>query len=103
MLHDRGTKKWTAIMLPEHVKALKKLFAEQDQKEKPVLDEQQVVEYGRLLQEAIENDLTVEIIYFKNHDFHVAVGKISFVEMGDRSLHFNDKKINLDDIIEVKI
>lgn len=103
MLHDRGTKKWTSLMLPEHAEALKKLFAEYERKEKPVLDEQQLLENESAIQEAIENDLDVDIRYFKDYDFHVARGKILFIEMGDRSLHLDNEKIKLDNIIEVNI
>lgn len=39
-IKDRGTKKWTSIMLPEHVKALRELNAELNKVEKPILDEQ---------------------------------------------------------------
>ncbi|WP_244520535.1 YolD-like family protein [Fictibacillus solisalsi] len=39
MLRDRGALKWTAIMLPEHVKALRVFDRDQGKKVKPELDE----------------------------------------------------------------
>ena len=56
MVNDRGTKKWTSLMLPEHVEILKKVFAEQSYQTKPILDEQQVVENERILKHALHED-----------------------------------------------
>lgn len=39
-IKDRGTIKWTAMMLPEHVELLKQLEHEQQKVKKPELDEQ---------------------------------------------------------------
>jgi len=39
MLRDRGTKKWTSIMLPEHAKMLEHIWKESEHKDKPILDE----------------------------------------------------------------
>ncbi|GEN31675.1 hypothetical protein HNQ35_002040 [Cerasibacillus quisquiliarum] len=44
-IKDRGTKKWTSIMLPEHVKALKQLLADERKEQKPLLDEQHLIEW----------------------------------------------------------
>jgi hypothetical protein len=103
MINDRGTKKWTSIMMPEQIDMLQKLFAEQNHKEKPILDAQQLAENATMLQEAIENNLTVEITYFKDHDFHNVNGKVLFIQTQNRYLQLDDLRINLDDIIEVNL
>lgn len=103
MINDRGTKKWTALMLPEHIEMLKDVFAEQNHKEKPILDDQRLAENEMMLTEAIENDLTVEITYFKNHDLHDIDGKILFIQPQNGYLQLDDVRINLDDIIEVNL
>lgn len=90
-------------MLPEHVEGLKKLFAEYDHKEKPVLDQQQMIENERLLQEAIEYDLTIRVKYFKDHDFCISEGKVMFIQIQKRYLQMDHIKIKLDDIIEVNL
>ncbi|HEY4601282.1 MAG TPA: YolD-like family protein [Cerasibacillus sp.] len=51
-IKDRGTKKWTSIMLPEHVKALRELNKELDKVQKPILDEQKIWENEVKLQMA---------------------------------------------------
>lgn len=102
-VNDRGSKKWTALMLPEHVEALKKLFAEQDHKEKPILDEQQMIDNEFILQQAIENDLDVEIKCFEDHDFHTVKGKLLFIDAMSKYLQLDHIEIKLENIIEVNL
>jgi len=103
-VNDRGTKKWTSIMLPEHVEALKQVIAEQDYKEKPILDDQQKVEIDLKLQMAIQNDLPMEIEYFKDHDFHKIKDKVLTIDSLNGYLRLEKvDKLNLSDIIDVQI
>src|SRR5690625_559772 len=103
MLRDRGTKKWTSIMMPEHAKLLEHIWAESEHKDKPILDQQQLMENEMLLQEAIQSDLIVEVKYFRDHVFHTAKGEVLFVETQNRYLELNNIKVELDDIIEVVV
>jgi|SRR5690625_4916324 len=103
-VNDRGTKKWTSIMLPEHVEALKQVIAEQDYKEKPILDDQQKVEIDLKLQLALNDDLTVEVKYFADHDFHLMKGKMLMIDALNKRLRFDDgTELKLDDVIDVTI
>src|SRR5690625_3733077 len=103
MLRDRGTKKWTSIMLPEHATWLEQIWTESEHKDKPTLDEQQLMENEMLRQGAIQNDLEIEVTYFKDHDFHTAKGEVLFIQTQNRYLRLDDMKISLDDIIEVNL
>ena len=104
-VNDRGTKKWTAMMMPEHIKMINDLWSEDDRKEKPILDEQQKVEIDLKLQLAIKDDLTVEVEYYGDYDYHTEKGKLLIVDSLNRRLRFDDKEteIQLDDIIDVNI
>lgn len=51
-IKDRGTKKRTSIMLPEHVKALKELNEELNKVQNPILDERKMWENEVKLQMA---------------------------------------------------
>ena len=105
-INDRGTKKWTSIMLPEHVEALKQMFAEEERKEKPLLDEQKKMEIDFLLQIALNNDSTVEIKYYANYDYQSIKGKLLMVDMLNRSLKLESdtlEDIPLHDVIDVSI
>ncbi len=102
-MNDRGTKKWTSLMLPEHVKALKEMWAQDDWKEKPMLDEQMIVEMNLKLQLALQNDLTVEVEYFKDHDYHKVRGKLLGVDPLLNYLRLEDLEIPLDSLVSVWI
>lgn len=101
MINDRGSKKWVSLMLPEHIEALKKLWAEQEHKEKPMLDEQQLIENELLLHNALYHDQMISITYYEDHDFKEANGKVLFINSVDGYLQLDDTKIRLENIIEV--
>lgn len=102
-VNDRGTKKWTSLMLPEHVDLINKLWEEQDHKEKPVLDEQQIAENGLLLQQALENDLEIEIKYFVEHDYKTVKGFLLRIDPLNKLVYMDDYTFKFDDIIKVEI
>jgi hypothetical protein len=102
-MHDRGAKKWTSLMLPEHVEALKAVFAETDVQEKPILDEQQMAEIDFKLQLAITDGLQIETAYFQDGAIHTAKGKLLAVEPLHNRLRFHQIEIKLDDVIAVHI
>lgn len=86
-------------MLPEHLERLKIVFAEQNYKEKPILDEQQIAENELILQHAIHEKLMINVKYFKDHDLHMIQGTVSNIV--DGNLRIDHLKINLKDIIEI--
>ncbi|MCF3942233.1 YolD-like family protein [Oceanobacillus alkalisoli] len=102
-MQDRGTKKWTSIMLPEHQSMLEDMWAQQEWKEKPMLDEQQIVEINMKLQLALNEDLTVEIEYFKDHDYHKTRGKLLGINPLLNYLRLEDMEIPLDSLVSVWI
>ena len=80
-IRDRGTKKWTAMMLPEHVVALREWIAEDDYVEKPEFSDWEL----RLLQEEIERSLqsgcTVNIQTWKDGRVISYEGIISKIDL----------------------
>lgn len=98
-MNDRGTKKWTSLMLPEHLEALKNVFVERAYKKRPALDEQQIIENELILQHAVHDHLTVEITYFKDYELHRIRGEI--MNIVDNYLLVDHMKIQLKNIIEV--
>lgn len=60
-LKDRGLKKWTAFMLPEHVEMMKE-FDRDDFVRKPIIDEYMVQEFELKIQYAAE---ARQLIIFK--------------------------------------
>lgn len=102
-VNDRGTMKWTSIMMPEHIEMLNRMWEEQEHKEMPELDEQQIAENNLLLQEALENDLEIRIKHFADHDYKNVVGYLMHIDVLNKRLFINDEEIKLDNIIEVEI
>ncbi|GGN62938.1 MULTISPECIES: YolD-like family protein [Oceanobacillus] len=102
-MKDRGNIKWTSIMLPEHANLLKEMWARDEWNEKPILDEQLVMEINLKLQLALHNELTVEVEYFKNHDYHKVRDKLLAVDPLNNYLRLEGMELPLDAIVGVWI
>ncbi len=107
MIRDRGTKKWTAMMLPEHVKMLKELNVDYYRKKKPVLDEQELEQINETLHIAMElNQPLIFTVWFDGF-FEDVEGTVHFIDQINRKIHVVDikenvHKIKFDAIAEVE-
>ncbi|WP_373892937.1 YolD-like family protein [Virgibacillus sp. CBA3643] len=97
-MNDRGTIKWTSLMMPEQIQLLNEMWEQQDWKEKPDLDGQYIAEINLKIEMALENDLTIEIEYFKNHDYHKIKGKLLGVDVLNQFVQIEDEYLPLDSI-----
>jgi len=77
-VHDRGTIKWVSLMLPEHVEMLKEVFVEP--KEKPILDEQKMIEIDQTLKYALKNQVMLEMTYFEDGKFSTLRGRLAKID-----------------------
>src|SRR5699024_12779407 len=68
-VHDRGSIKWTSLMLPEHIEQLREIFTEY--KEKPILDELKQIEIDQQLKYGLTHQLIVKITYYNHGEFHI--------------------------------
>ncbi|MFB4472130.1 YolD-like family protein [Oceanobacillus caeni] len=105
-VNDRGSIKWTSIMMPEQIQLLNEYWKTTEYKQRPILDEQELEELGIKLQMAIHNNLTVEVKYYMDHDYKTVKGKLSKVDNFNKTLIFQNydrTRINFVDIIEVTI
>ena len=78
--NDRGTIKWTSLMLPEHVEAIQKLWKEDERVEKAILDEQQLEELEFALQRAKSDSLPVEIKHHNGFNYSFFRVKVLFIQ-----------------------
>ncbi|WP_052000762.1 YolD-like family protein [Gracilibacillus boraciitolerans] len=103
MVNDRGNKKWTALMLPEHVEILRSLDEMEKDMEKPILSVDQLEEMETTLNEALENSLPVTIKYHKNKRIHQVTGSIKTPKNGKITIVTSDDIlfINIGEIIGV--
>jgi len=76
MLRDRGRIKWTAMMLPEHVRLLREWQKEDGLPNRKEPDEQQLEEWEFLLSEAMEWNKPVTIRYWKYGQPHEVKGHV---------------------------
>lgn len=102
-IHDRGTMKWTSLMLPEHVRMLREMWDDTEYKEMPILDEQQIAENNLLLQEALEYDLLISIKHYYNHEHVIEKGYLLGIDGIRRVIYMEETEIKFDDVIEVNI
>lgn len=68
-IHDRGSIKWTAMMLTEHKDRLEKWAKETREITKPQLDEQKLEEMNYLLCLSLVEKTPLLITYFHNKKF----------------------------------
>ncbi|SIT81246.1 YolD-like family protein [Edaphobacillus lindanitolerans] len=61
MIRDRGNIKWTAMMLPEHLRLLREWQEGEGRGEPSEPDAQQLEEWDRLLHEALESGMGLAI------------------------------------------
>lgn len=107
MIHDRGSIKWSSLMLPEHKKKLAELYQEQFHEKRPILDEQKQEEINRFLVEAQSREQEIEVVFFRNRGFHVIKGKITKVNLLSGELGMMERAgdlffINLREIVDVQ-
>jgi len=107
-IRDRGTKKWTSLMLPEHVRMLRTYFHEEYYHvSKPVIDEQTIEEWNLILQDAIEEQLLLHIVYHKYQNLHEVSGTIQKVNPYSKTITLCETNgtfvnISFDDLVHVQ-
>jgi YolD-like protein len=80
-IRDRGTIKWTSLMLPEHVKLLRQYLNEDYYNiPEPILDEQQLEEINSLILEAMELNIPLSFTIFKDKRLKEVRGHIHYID-----------------------
>ena len=90
MLRDRGTIKWTAMMLPEHVQSIKDALEEAKKIKMPILEEDKIHEMELLLLEGIEYNLLLHYDIFKNGTIYRLTGQTTYIDHLKRELRILD-------------
>jgi len=108
MIRDRGRIKWTAMMLPEHVKMLRDWVKEDGYEQKREMDEQQMELMNETLSEAIELDQYVTITHYRDPNYEMVIGKIHYWDEMTQKLHVIDRfgevhRISMEAIADIRI
>lgn len=108
MIRDRGKMKWTAMMLPEHVKLLRD-WAKEDMFEKnKEVDEQHLDLMNEVILEAMEFGKSVVITHYRNRKYELVIGTIDHWDEISQKLHIVDRfeemhQIPLSAIVDVRL
>ncbi|MCD7911104.1 YolD-like family protein [Bacillus velezensis] len=106
MLRDRGTIKWTSMMLPEHLTQLKQDLIDASKIEKPTLDAQQIEEMDILVSEALGLNKELQFKLYNNGFVENVAGRVHYINFEQSKLHVKDQNndtvyINMKNIIGV--
>ena len=105
--HDRGSKKWVAMMLPEHVKLLREYNVELKLEDKPDLNEWDLEAIHECLQLASIQKSDIKIKMWRDGQFFYNRGTIESIDLQRRTLELQDPfylfSLKLDEIVDVTI
>ena len=104
MNKDRGTIKWTAMMLPEHVKLLREWQQDDRFVAKPQLDEAQVAQLNSNLQRAYSEHLPIELKVWEETSIYVVSGIIKKINKNGHFIQLeNGQKFSFDLLCDANI
>ncbi|QFF98907.1 YolD-like family protein [Psychrobacillus glaciei] len=106
-VRDRGSKKWVAMMLPEHLKLVREYIDEQKKTPRPELNEWDLDIIQENIQIAMKRNVEVEIKTWKDGAFIFHIGKFIWVDLNRRKIEMEDVfksfVLQLDDIVDVTV
>ncbi len=103
-VRDRGSKKWVSLMLPEHVELLQEAILEKE--DKPILDEQKMLEIDYTLKSALIEQLPIELIYFRHGKYKKVVSRLEKIDQWRGLIVLKSEegsRISLSDIVDAKL
>lgn len=92
MLKDRGTKKWVAMMLPEHVAGVKEVIENQNKIAQPILDEDKLSDIDILIHEAMEYNQLLKYSLYNNGYINTLIGRTVYIDYLNNQLRIQDEK-----------
>ena len=87
---DRGTKKWTAMMLTEHVEKLKEFYEEYESVERPQFDEWELTLLAEEIERAHKGKNSVKLTYWKDGKLLDDYGKIITIDNNSKTIVLDD-------------
>lgn len=107
MIRDRGNIKWTAMMLPEHVRMLRDWQEELRKTERPQLDEYDLRSLSDEIERAYKSKSYIKITCFKDGYLKNTTGVIIEIDLFNKSLvldnPFETKRYSFDEIVVATI
>ncbi|MDY0405751.1 YolD-like family protein [Virgibacillus sp. 179-BFC.A HS] len=89
-MNDRGSKKWTALMLPEHVELLQSLWHNNPPALPPELDEQQLEILQYALTAAVRDQKQLDIVIYDRNERIRLAGYVKKINRETHSIVWQD-------------
>ena len=106
-IRDRGSKKWVAMMLPEHVTMLRDYHEEIKKVPRPDLNEFDYEAIQEQIEIAMKRNVDIEIKRWRDGEFLYHRGTIQWIDLNRRVLELDDPyrfyEIKIDEIVDVTI
>lgn len=107
MLKDRGTIKWTSMMLTEHVQQLKQWDVEEQFIKKPDLTPWELEDLQQTIEQAARTRQQIEITIWSNGKKCFYLGSIKTVNIERQELHFETltetKKFSISAVVAARL
>jgi YolD-like protein len=92
LIRDRGNIKWTSLMLPEHVRELRRYIHEDYYNvPEPTLDEQQMEEMNEIILEAMEYNIPLVLTLYKDKRLNTLSGYVHYIDTVKRHFRILEK------------
>ena len=106
-IKDRGSKKWVAMMLPEHVKMLRDYQEEVKKEPRPELNEFDYEFIQEQLELAMKRNVEIKVKRWREGEFLYNRGVIQWIDVAKRTIELEDPfrcyKLSLDEIVDATI
>lgn len=108
MIKDRGTIKWTAMMLPEHVHELRELWDKDKKVPERTIDEQKIELIDYTIKRAMTAQLEVKITFYESNLYKEKLGHVKEIDPYTNLLSLltsngQNLKINMNRILDVEL
>ena len=106
-VRDRGSKKWVAMMLPEHVKMIREYKEEIKKVPRPDLNEFDYEAIQEQIELAMKRNVEIKIKRWKDGEFLYNRGTIQWIDLIKRTIELEDPfhsyKLSIDEIVDATI
>lgn len=97
MLKNRGTKKWVAMMLPEHVAGVKEVIKNQNKVKHPIQiqDEVKLNDIDILIHEGMVYNQLLKYSLYQDGYINILLGRTGYIDYLNNQLRIQDEKDNI--------
>ncbi|MED3792776.1 YolD-like family protein [Niallia alba] len=95
MLKDRGTKKWVAMMLPEHVAGVKEVIENQNKVKQPIQEEVKLNDIDILIHEGMVYNQLLKYSLYQDGYLNILLGRTVYIYYLNNQLRIQDEKDNI--------